>query len=194
MDALEAMRVLLAGGYITDTLGRQWYLKDFDAIHASPPCQKFMTLQNVNRALGYRVEHPDLIEDTRRLLMQTSKPFVIENVPGSPLNTVVILCGASLGLKELARHRLFESSVMMFGTKCTHRLSERILGVYGDKPDGRPVMKRKEYRITYAPKGLEEGAHAMGIDWMEWDELRLAIPPAYTEFIGKQLMQYLRRG
>lgn len=167
---------------------------EYDAIHASPPCQKFTTLQNVNRFLGHHVDHPDLIGVTRRALIKAGKPFVIENVPGSPLNTVIILCGATLGLKELARHRLFETNIMMFGTKCTHRQSERILGVYGSKPDGRPVMRCKEYRVTYAPRGLAEGANAMGIDWMEWDELKLAIPPAYTEYIGKQLMQYLERG
>jgi DNA (cytosine-5)-methyltransferase 1 len=31
----------------------------------------------------------------------------------------------------------------------------------------------------------------MGIDWMTRDELAQAIPPAYTEYIGRQLMQVL---
>jgi len=167
------------------------HYSEYDAIHASPPCQKFMTLQNVNRARGFHVDHPDLIADTRRALESTGKPYIIENVQGSPLLTQVVLCGHALGLTKLARHRHFESNLLLFGLPCAHRRKE-VIGVYGNYPDGRAVMKRKEFKVTYAASSIDEGRAAMGIEWMDWDELTEAIPPAYTEFIGKQLMQAIR--
>ncbi len=165
--------------------------REFDMIHASPPCQKFTTLQNVNRALGRVNKHHDLIAPVRKLLYGIGRPFIVENVQGSPLYTTIILYGASLGLPLLARHRHFEMSHFIFAPKCSHRESPRIIGVYGDRPDGRPIMGRREYRVTYAAKSLEEGREAMGIDWMEWSELTQAIPPAYTEFIGRRLLESL---
>lgn len=163
---------------------------EFDVIHASPPCQKFMTLQNVNRALGNKVDHPDLIEPTRRVLRATGKVYIIENVQGAPLETQVIICGHALGLTRLARHRHFESNVMLFQPKCSHR-GAGVIAVYGAYPDGRPVMARKEWRITYAATSIDDARDAMGIDWMDWHEIKEAIPPAYTEFLGRQLMQFI---
>jgi DNA (cytosine-5)-methyltransferase 1 len=164
---------------------------EYDFIHASPPCQKFVTLQSMNRKNGKNVAHPDLIEPTRQALQRSGKPYVIENVIGAPLLTQAILCGHYLGLKNLARHRCFESNLVIFGTPCTHRKSERIIGVYGDRPDGRAVVAKKEYRTTRVARGLAEASQAMGIDWMTWDEIRQAIPPAYTEYLGKQLIGQL---
>lgn len=163
---------------------------EFDAIHASPPCQKFMCLQNVNRARNFHVDHPDLIEPTRAALIATGKPYIIENVQGSPLELQVILCGHSLGLKRLARHRHFESSVLLLGTSCTHRGAD-VIGVYGAYPDGRPVMKRKEWKVTYAASSIDEAREAMGIDWMDWNEIKEAVPPIYTEYLGRQLIRYV---
>jgi len=119
--------------------------------------------------------------------MATGKAWVIENVQGSPLNTGIILCGASLGLEHLARHRHFESSVLLFAPPCSHYSSSHTVGVYGSRPDGRRVSYR-QHRLCCVAASLEEAREVMGIDWMDWDEITQAIPPAYTEYIGKQLI------
>jgi DNA (cytosine-5)-methyltransferase 1 len=195
---------------------------EYDLIHASPPCQRFVTLQSMNRKQGKNVEHPDLIGPTRAALERSGRPYVIGtsmclNVIGSPKSkdaplTQAIICGHYLGLLNgtsmcLARHRCFESNLVIFGTPCTHRKSDRIveivnwhaslqLSVYGARPDGRTVVRKKEYRTTRTARGLEEARRVMGtsmclIDWMDWDEIRQAIPPAYTEYLGRQLIGQL---
>jgi DNA (cytosine-5)-methyltransferase 1 len=167
---------------------------EFDLIHASPPCQKFTALQNINRAQGRNVDHVDLIGVTRSLLRKTGKDYIIENVQGAPLYTQIILCGHSLGLKRLARHRHFESSLMIFAPACTHRRSTKhIIGVYGTRPDGHRVNQKK-HRLVRTAKSLSEAHEIMGIDWMAWDEIKEAVPPAYTEWIGKQLIARLNGG
>jgi DNA (cytosine-5)-methyltransferase 1 len=164
---------------------------EFDVIHASPPCQKHVTLQYLNRAQGRENEHIDLIPATRAALRATGKPYIIENVQGSTVETMIILCGHSLGLKRLARHRHFESNYLLFAPPCSHRRSRLpIIGVYGDRPDGHRVSER-QYRLTRTASSLAEASGIMGIDWMEWHELKEAIPPAYTEWIGTQLLAML---
>jgi len=162
----------------------------YSVIHASPPCQKYTGMRRITRARFGRIrkpDPPDLIAVTRRALMATGKPWVIENVQGSPLNTAIILCGASLGLEHLARHRHFESSVLLFAPPCSHYSSSYTVGVYGARPDGRRVSYR-QHRLCRVAASLEEAHEVMGIDWMDWDEITQAIPPAYTEYIGKQLI------
>lgn len=175
----------------------------FDVIHASPPCQAYTSMRSLGKNAGK--DAPDLVGPTRELLEQSGKTWVIENVPGSPLNRPLLLCGSMFDL-GVRRHRLFESSVLVMGQSCQHkagwpvavwgdgrpswqeaRRERRPLAVYGDHPQG---LRDKTYRINRA-KTLMEGRYAMGIDWMEWKELTQAIPPAYTEFIGKQLMDIL---
>lgn len=166
----------------------------FDAIHASPPCQAYTIMRNVNRAQGrVKRQHPMLIGETRTALEATGKPWVIENVQGAPLQTQVIMCGHSLGLTKLARHRHFESNIILFCPPCTHRRVAGLIGVYGQKPDGRRVgPTNKAYLSTWAASSIAEASAAMGIDWMTWEELREAIPPSYTEYIGRQLMEACR--
>jgi len=169
-------------------------LEGFDAYHASPPCQKWMGLQDINRArYGDTKHHPDLIDAIRQRFLPLKQPWVIENVTKSPLKTMIILCGASMGLRNLQRHRHFESNTMMFQPKCSHTKEPQIYGVYG-KLDGRVVFKRKEYRATYAAKNIEHARELLGIDWMDDGEIQEAIPPAYTEYIGKYLMKVLTQG
>lgn len=165
---------------------------EFDAIHASPPCQKYTGMRNITIArFGSAPDHPDLIDPTRRALEATGKPWVIENVQNSPLRTQVILCGAALGLRHTARHRHFESNVMLWSPpRCCHKQEEYTIGVYGEKPDGRRVSQR-QYRLCRIARSLEEAQQLMGIDWMLWDEIKQAIPPAYTRWIGEQLMAAL---
>lgn len=162
---------------------------EFDVIHASPPCQAYGAMRNVNDARGIPNRHPDLIEATRKALVQTGRPYVIENVQGAPLKTQIVICGYSLGLKRLARHRHFESNLLLLSVPCTHRGRE-VIGVYGARPDGHRVGP-KRYKLTFTASSIDEARELMGIDWMTWDELREAIPPAYTEFIGRQLIQAL---
>lgn len=165
---------------------------EFDVIHASPPCQRYTGMRNISIARfgSCLTEHPDLIGDTRSALIATGKPYVIENVQNSPVITSIILCGVSLGLPHLARHRHFECNVLLFAPKCNHRSASYTIGVYGAAPDGRRVSY-PQHKLSRVAKGLAEGQEAMGIDWMDWDELRESIPPAYSEYIGLQIIAAL---
>jgi len=161
---------------------------EFDVIHASPPCQAYIALANLK---GRKINHPDLIDPTRKALTATGVPFVIENVQGSPLHTSLILCGHALDLKRLARHRHFETSILIPSIACTHRRQPNLIGVYGMKPDGRRLSS-KRYRLNVAASSLIEAQRAMGIDWMDWREITQAIPPAYTEYIGCFLLEAIK--
>ena len=147
---------------------------EFDAIHASPPCQAYTQL-----AKG---EHPRLIEPVREALQVIGAPYVIENVVGAPIHATAILCGSMFGL-HVRRHRLFETTCAILSGECAH--GGEIRAYYGKKgwlvwSGQRPLLRGS----------VEQAPRDMGIDWMtSWDELREAIPPAYTEFIGRQLIQ-----
>lgn len=159
----------------------------FDCIHASPPCQAHSALKHLRPEKVYRC----FIEETRRLLTEIGVPWVIENVPGSPLLSPVVLCGSSFGLR-VKRHRLFESSVPLVGLPCKHKAQGRPIDVSGT--GGRRINRRKDDHggNTNKPRNLKEGQDAMGIDWMRRYELSQAIPPAYTEYIGRQLMRAIK--
>ena len=160
-----------------ELLGRPGCLESFDAIHASPPCEDHIRggLQN-NHGTGW------MLDAARKRLLAQSAPWVIENVPGAPMRADYQLCGSQFSL-PIRRHRWFETSWHGFSLMppCDH--SKPIVGVYGH-PHGEagawPGM---------LPGTLESWSAAMGIDWMTADELRLAIPPAYTEFIGTNLLE-----
>lgn len=161
---------------------------EFDVIHASPPCQAYTGMRRITLSrFGHAPEHPDLIVTTRQALQASGRLYVIENVKGSPLETQIILCGASLGLPHLSRHRHFESNVLLFAPNCSCRRETYTIGVYGQKPDGRRVSYR-HHRLCRIAKDLMEAQKLMGIDWMTWDEIREAVPPNYTKWIGKQLV------
>ncbi len=188
-DAIDVLTRIIAGEKFLANDG-QWYgLEDFSAIHASPPCQEYSTLAVTNRALGQHKTAPDLIVPIREALRASGKPYMIENVQGAPLHTQFILCGHSLGLVRLARHRHFESNVFVPRIACTHRRVDGLVGVYGDL-NGRRVSPKK-HKWTRAAKGLADASDAMGIDWMTEDEITQAIPPAYTEFIGGHLLNHI---
>jgi DNA (cytosine-5)-methyltransferase 1 len=165
--------------------------RDLDAIHASPPCQAHTSTSNRWRGNGGTAdEHPDLIGPTRDLLLATGFPYVIENVVGAApaMRTTLLLSGSMFGL-GVHRPRLFESNVALLapgpGTK-----GDGQIGVYGKRPDGRRLNSRTTQR---AAASLEEARQAMDIDWMEWRELCEAIPPAYTELIGHQLLAHIQQ-
>lgn len=162
----------------------------FDAIHASPPCEHYARIGCVH---GVRGNHPDLIDATRAALIATGLPWVIENVPDAKIPAAVILCGSHFGLgavgeldgvrRQLRRHRLFEASFAMLSHPCTHRGEP--VGVYGN---GGPQRANRNRGYMGS---RQERRDAMGIDWMDNNEIRKAIPPAYTQFIGEQLMRVL---
>lgn len=147
---------------------------EFDAIHASPPCQAHSAMTRLTSTK----EHPDLIPETRRLLVATGKPWIIENVPGSPLIDPITLCGTSFKM-EVARHRNFESNTRLTGVgKCSHKgLSLYTVLTRSCRPCG-DIRAKSSHDI---------GKRAMGVDWMTQAELGEAIPPAYTEYLGLQL-------
>lgn len=160
-------------------------LKGYDFIWASPPCQFLSRAGHLRTAQGGKPSSVNLISRTRELLMASGTPYVIENVEGARpfMHDPMMLCGSSFGLK-VQRHRLFESKVFLMSTICRHRDQGRPVGVYHRLADEVPHGGR-------TARTLEEGQLAMGIDWMSWDELKEAIPPAYAEFIGTQVRQYI---
>lgn len=162
--------------------------REFDAIHASPPCQAYTTMGQKHAAT--QAAHPAFIADIRRALQATGLPYVIENVTGArrELNHPIVLCGRALAL-SVKRHRLFECSFPAFSLQCACQGDE--LPVYG-KLDGRRVWTRVDGSELRAARTLKQASEAMGVDWMTWDELRESVPPAYTEHIGHHLMAEVR--
>jgi DNA (cytosine-5)-methyltransferase 1 len=130
-------------------------------------------------------EYPMLIDETRRLLIATGKPYAIENVEGAPLEGVT-LCGTMFGLKVF-RHRIFESNVFMLQPPhITHRLFGKAA------KQGKQATEERQYLVVTGNfSGQDYARRAMGIDWMTRGELSEAIPPAYTQWIGQRLMEYL---
>lgn len=167
-----------------DALAPPFDLSDFDLIHASPPCQAYSVLAAMHPDRDY----PDLIPATRDLLEGSGAPWVIENVEGAPLARSsdlfgahgVTLCGSMFGLGcergYLRRHRVFEASFPLAQPYCSH--SGYAVGVYGH--GGHSGKHRMLYR--------DEAATAMDIDWMTRDEMTQAIPPAYSEWIGRAFL------
>jgi len=147
--------------------------------------------------------HPDLIEPTRQLLIETGKPYIIENVVNAPLINPTMLCGTMFGLRtrdgygELQRHRLFDSNCVFGLTpQCQH--AGPVIGVYG----GHVRDRRRAITVTGKGEGYNankgrlsftnaQAQEAMGIDWMNQYELSQSFPPAYTEWIGKQIIKQL---
>ncbi len=159
---------------VLDTSYQFWLLgglSDFDAIHASPPCQHYA---NVTIWRGDQEDHPDLIAPTRELLEATGLPWVMENVRTKELRADYMLCGTALGL-PFRRHRHFETnwSGHKMAHPCQHRESDWSFD-HGGK------QRESVYR------------DAIGCDWMTVLESREAIPPTYTELIGHQLLAHIR--
>ena len=193
-----------------DALSPPFDLSRFDFIWASPPCQAHTALKTMYNAKA----HFDLIPATRAMLTASGKPWCIENVPGAAtLNPHVMLCGTMFGLgtgdAELRRHRLFEMSfpMLIMTPRCSHYERGRVVGVYGghgrDRRRMRPATvgvygdgNRRDYRRNPAGPvrdgtqqfSAAERAEAMGINWMTGNELSQAIPPAYSEFIGRRFL------
>jgi DNA (cytosine-5)-methyltransferase 1 len=159
------------------------FLRSFDAIAASPPCQTHSRTKHLRDAQGKGTDKVDLIPQTREKLIESGVPYVIENVPGAPLINPIQMCGSSFGLK-VRRHRLFESNLTLIGSVCDHKSQGKPVGIYGSMRDEIP-------KGGHTAKSIEEAREAMGIDWMLWGDLVEAIPPRYTYEIGKQVILML---
>jgi len=194
-DALDVLEQVVDGcsdGPVVMELGF------FDAVHASPPCQFHTDMQAI---AGNQGAHQELIDPIRELLEQTGLPYVIENVEGAKpyMQDPFRLCGSSFGLgvhktdnwemewRELRRHRLFETN-WPIGLVPTCGHMGRSVGIYGDHL--RWGRRSTDGEVS-GPEALELGRVAMGINWMTWPELVEAIPPSYTEWIGRRLISRL---
>jgi hypothetical protein len=169
-----------------DFLAANW--RDFDAVHASPPCQASTALTKGTNAGR---EYVQLIPETRRLLRATGLPTVIENVQGSDLRRDLTLCGEMFGLGVL-RHRYFEVAGFTAAAPAHVPHRGRVRGWrHGTYYDG-------PYVAVYGEGGgkgsVAEWQTAMGIDWTDDRKaIAEAIPPAYTEHIGRQLIAHLEQ-
>jgi DNA (cytosine-5)-methyltransferase 1 len=150
----------------------------YDFIWASPPCQSYSAAM---RHLA--TPQPMLIEAIRERLEANGAPWVIENVVGAPLRHPLVLCGTMFGLR-IHRHRLFESS-------CLFAL---VPDCFAKEPVLNPHSAKSRERI-YAEFGRQDAEklwrNEMGVEWMSRHETREAIPPAYAEFIGLQIIQHI---
>lgn len=149
--------------------------RHFDAVHASPPCQAHTNAQKIRGNT-----HPQLIGATRDALAALGVPYVIENVPGAPLIDPVELCGAMFDLGTY-RHRLFETNFPV-------AVPDHPEHVRPNTKMGRTPKPEQMMHVVGNFSGVAQAREAMGIDWMTRDGLREAIPPAYTEYIGGQLL------
>lgn len=155
---------------------------EFDAIHASPPCQEYSAL----RALTPERHYPDLIAPTREALEFAGRPWVIENVMPAPLRSGIVLCGGMFGLRTY-RHRRFESSLFMFQPHQPPHVAKTCT------QKRRSCLDAGMHISVTGDVGRYVGSVAMGIDWMTGNELSQAIPPAYAELIGRQLIAAIER-
>lgn len=232
-----------------DALNPPLDLRRFDFIWASPPCQAFTKLRNLQRTQHGPKEYPNLIPQTRVMLQAAGIPFTIENVEGAPLGEsgfLIMLCGSMFGLQtrdgraELRRHRLFETNFSIaLRPACQHGVIESLSitgngldsnadrwarrssiavtgngatsdtrrSVANDAHNGSPRVwdseranrKRRAMSITGSTPqanvvtnriqktfSVNDARSAMGIDWMGMKNLSQAIPPAYSEFIGRE--------
>ena len=176
-------------GDALDVLAGWDLMPPFAAVHASPPCQDHTTLAAVTGGNGTGW----LLDATRRALARLDLPYVIENVPGAVMPGALVLCGSEFGLRTtterhgevwLRRHRLFESNVLLMGAGGCNCYGRKNVPVYGNGVAGNRTKLR-------GPGMSKAAREVMGIDWMRREELDQAIPPAYTEHIGEQLLAHL---
>lgn len=190
---------------------------EFDAIHASPPCQGYSIATAGNPTA--RAKHKRMIAATRELLALTGKPWVIENVEQARRQMVrpVMLCGRMFGLEAedadglplvLDRHRLFEANFLLDAPPHLKHDDRQVAGVYGGSRRAKQIegeslaevaprdrhAARYERKGGYVPRSIEVQQRLLGIDWMTVKGMQESIPPAYSQHVGMQLMARIERG
>lgn len=157
-------------------------LSGFDMVWASPPCQRYTAMQNIRKSAN---NHADLIEPTRQKLIASGLPWIIENVKGAPLKTSIMLCGTMFSLR-LIKHCYFESNVDLAFTlsACDHR------NVY-DPWHGKG-RSAAEMRLAQDTPWIPIGGGASRKQGRTGC-LNNAIPPAYSEFLCRQIIKLLPR-
>ena len=168
-----------------DVLADVEFCRSFDVIHASPPCQHY---SNATLMTGKHSDHPDLVPTVRAMLEAIGVPYVIENVPGAPMRDYLELCGCMFPGLRVIRKRLFECKPAIwfppYACKCGSKTG-------AGSSYGQYQTFETHRTITVAGRGwrIRDGKIAMGIDWMTGKELAQSIPPHYTEFIGRTMIQ-----
>lgn len=155
----------------------------FDAIHASPVCKGWTKAKSIH---GHKEWYPmTQIPAIREKLQKSGVPYVIENVVGAPLSNPFMLCGTMFGLR-VYRHRQFEANFLVPSLRHPRHI--------GSTNSHRGMGKGGAFVCVAGHNFLMgEAKEAMGIDWMVQAEISQAIPPAYTEFIGEQMLQQARK-
>lgn len=167
----------------------QSHWREFDVIHASPPCQSYTNIRNLVESRLGKQDYPDLVEPTRNALRATGKPYIIENVPGAPLENPIVLCGVMFDLKVF-RHRLFETSFPVLAPVHKHHPRNSTTNAY--RGQSAFEFGATHINVCGANFRFDDAKKAMGIDWMRIrKEISQAIPPAYTEFLGSLAMACL---
>lgn len=203
-DCLQVLIDLLLGEVLEFNNGESLFLSDFYAIHASPPCQAYSVTKSKGshlRAKSGRT-HPELVEPTRDLLEETGHPWIMENVVGPPLQDPIVLCGTQFNLVaddvdgvplRLLRHRLFESNEpLQAPPHVPHQAdrSRKTASVFGSGGTYTPAQRDSRHRSGGYVPHISVIKELMGIDWMRTRyELSQSIPPAYTEYLGRQLLK-----
>ena len=172
------------------------FLRSFDAIHASPPCQGYSAMRHAPGAVGA----PLLIDETRTMLEATGLPWIIENVEEarSAMRDPILLCGSMFDLGaqgcRLQRHRLFESNVGIEAPASCFHDERPVIGVYGGH-----ARRRAASAGGRGTRDEWEGGHkaaasqAMEMDWATLGGLSEAVPPAFTQALGEQLISHLQQ-
>lgn len=189
--------------------------RDFDVVHASPPCQAHISITAGNRRrVGWTDDHVDLITPLRAELTRVGRPFLLENGPSRAIRSDVVLCGLAFGL-PVFRHRAFELSdalrpggraALVAPPHVSHRGHLTLGWRHGclrtplDAPRRCPLHDRHCVGTVFGVYGsgggkpsLDEARRALDVAWLDrLDELNEAVPPAYTRFLGRQLLSFLR--
>ena len=172
------------------------FISQFDVIHASPPCQAHSKARGLSEARngGKYGNHLDLIPQTRELLKASDKPYIIENVAGAPLINPIKLFGSQFKNLYTQRERWFESNIPLTEPEEQRTKMKTPSAGNGIGEDGSiSICGNGGVRGLNSKQIVLYWGFAMGgIDWMSRDELAEAIPPAYTEFLGKQAIEYLK--
>jgi DNA (cytosine-5)-methyltransferase 1 len=183
---------------------------EYDAIHASPPCQGYSIATAGNPEA--RAKHKRMIAAARELLILSGRPWVIENVEQARSQMVdpIMLCGRMFGLRAndedgfplvLDRHRLFESNVALVAPEHPKHGDEQVAGVYGgsrrsSKPNATPAddryAARHERHGGYVPRSKRVQQDLLGIDWMSVKGMQESIPPVYAQHVGMQLLAHVQ--